>query len=58
MAILKRINSKCVLEPFPPGHYEIYEILDNGRTKLLESVSYHTPGDKPVFQVCIPESGE
>ncbi|XP_014473133.1 PREDICTED: asparagine synthetase [glutamine-hydrolyzing] [Dinoponera quadriceps] len=54
MAISKRINGKSVLEPFPPGHYEEYEILNDGRTKFLKCVNYHKPGDKPSFQVHTP----
>ncbi|XP_076231024.1 asparagine synthetase [Calliopsis andreniformis] len=54
MEITKQITSKWVLEPFPPGHYEEYEILNDGRTKLLTRVNYHKPGDKPNFQVYIP----
>ncbi|XP_012230239.1 asparagine synthetase [glutamine-hydrolyzing] isoform X2 [Linepithema humile] len=54
MAITKCISNKWTLEPFPPGHYEEYEILDDGRTKLLKNVNYYKPGDKPSFQVYVP----
>ncbi|KAL6261199.1 hypothetical protein P5V15_008724 [Pogonomyrmex californicus] len=54
MAISKHINGKWVLEPFPPGHYEIYDILHDGRTKLVESCHYHKPGDKPSFHTYVP----
>ncbi|XP_043255961.1 asparagine synthetase [glutamine-hydrolyzing] [Colletes gigas] len=40
MEITKQITSKWILEPFKPGHYEQYEILDNGRTKLLTRVNF------------------
>ncbi|KYN11847.1 PREDICTED: asparagine synthetase [glutamine-hydrolyzing] [Trachymyrmex cornetzi] len=49
MAISKYIESKWTLKPFSPGHYEKYEILEDGRTKLLESRCYFEPGDKPSF---------
>ncbi|XP_076620658.1 asparagine synthetase [Colletes latitarsis] len=52
--ITKQISSKWILEPFQPGYYEEYEILDNGRTKLLTKVNYSKPGDKPNFQVYTP----
>ncbi|XP_053975496.1 asparagine synthetase [glutamine-hydrolyzing] [Hylaeus volcanicus] len=52
--ITKQIASKWTLEPFKPGHYEEYEILDDGRTKLLMKVNYYKPGDKPNFQVYTP----
>lgn len=58
MAISKRVNGLSILEPFPPGHYEEYEILNDGRTKFLKSVNYHKPGDKPSFQVYTPWIGE
>lgn len=54
MAITKRINGNWILEPFLPGHYEEYEILPDGRTKLLRNVNYYKPGDKPSFQVYVP----
>uniref|UniRef100_UPI00147942CB asparagine synthetase [glutamine-hydrolyzing] isoform X1 n=1 Tax=Osmia lignaria TaxID=473952 RepID=UPI00147942CB len=54
MGITKQITSESVLEPFPPGYYEEYEILDDGRTKLLSKVNYHKPDDKPSFKVYVP----
>ena len=54
MGIKKRVKSKQLLEPFPPGHYEEYEILSDGRTNLLTRVNYHKPGDKPSFKVYTP----
>lgn len=54
MEITKCVNGKWTLEPFPPGHYEEYEILHDGRTKVLSSISYHKPGDKPSFHMYVP----
>lgn len=54
MEISKHINNKWTLEPFSPGHYEEYEILNDGQIKLLKSVHYYKPGDKPSFQVHVP----
>lgn len=54
MGVAKRMTSDYILEPFPPGHYEEYEILKDGRVKLLKNVCYHKPGDKPDFQVYTP----
>lgn len=42
------------MEPFPPGTFEEYELLDDGRVKLLRQVKYHSAGDKPGFQTAIP----
>lgn len=58
MKISQYINGNSTLEPFPPGYYEEYEILHDGRTKFLKSVNYHKPGDKPSFQAYIPWSGK
>lgn len=58
MEISKRISGKWTLEPFPPGHYEEYEILHDGRTKVLSNISYHKPGDKPSFHVYVPWPSE
>ncbi|XP_025989716.1 asparagine synthetase [glutamine-hydrolyzing] [Solenopsis invicta] len=54
MAISKHINGTYSLEPFPPGYYEEYEILHDGRAKLLNSRKYYKPGDKPAFHTYIP----
>lgn len=54
MAISKHIKGKWTMTPFPPGHHEEYEILQDGRTKLLESRRYHKPGDKPHFLTYVP----
>ncbi|XP_076748576.1 asparagine synthetase [Xylocopa sonorina] len=57
MKITKEMKSKWTLEPFPPGYFEEYEILNDGRTKLLSKVNYHKPGDKPSFQTFVPHNG-
>ena len=58
MAISKHIESNWTLKPFFPGYYEEYEILQDGRTKLLESRCYFKPGDKPSFLPHISWNGE
>jgi len=52
------MNSSWTLEPFSPGHYEEYEILHDGRTKLLKNVNYYKPSDKPSFETHIPWTGK
>ncbi|XP_002732808.1 asparagine synthetase [glutamine-hydrolyzing]-like [Saccoglossus kowalevskii] len=37
------------LMPFPPGHYESYDLLNNGKVKLLETVRYHSIGETPKW---------
>lgn len=54
MDITKQITSKWALKPFQPGSYEEYEILNDGRTKLLIKVNYYQPGDKAHFSAFVP----
>lgn len=49
-----QMSGTWTLEPFPPGHYEEYRILPDGTVKLLKTVNYHKPGDKPSFDVFVP----
>lgn len=46
------------LEPFLPGHFEEYRLLPDGHVKLLKTVNYHKPGDKPSFKVAVPWNGK
>ncbi|KAI4464316.1 asparagine synthetase [Holotrichia oblita] len=51
----KELNGhERVLEPFPPGTFEEYQILEDGRVKLLQQASFHDPGLKPAFRPFIP----
>lgn len=43
-----------LLEPFPPGTFEEYELLENGKTKLIRQEVYHLPGDRPSFKPFLP----
>lgn len=52
--ICKHVQGEYILQPFLPGNYEEYELLNDGRTRLLQTVNYHKPGDKPNFQVYTP----
>ncbi|XP_030751059.1 asparagine synthetase [glutamine-hydrolyzing] [Sitophilus oryzae] len=45
---------KKMLEPFPPGTFEEYDILENGTVKLVQSQRYFSPGDRPSFQPFLP----
>lgn len=45
---------KKKLEPFPPGTYEEYDLLDNGTVKLVHSQKFFSPGDKPSFKTFVP----
>jgi len=48
---------KKKLEPFPPGTFEEYDILENGTVKLVQSKRYFSPGDKPSFKTFVPWGG-
>lgn len=55
MSITEMMNGeKWKIEPFSPGHYEEYKILDNGKVEFLNRIQYHKPGDKPSFGVYVP----
>lgn len=55
MGIAEELNGAgWKLEPFPPGTFEEYELLDDGSVKLLRQVKYHSPGDKPSFKTAVP----
>ncbi|CAH0558230.1 unnamed protein product [Brassicogethes aeneus] len=55
VAVLDDLNGDGKsIEPFPPGTFEEYDLLDNGSVKLVRSQSYYTPGLKPTFKTVIP----
>ncbi|XP_046594037.1 asparagine synthetase [glutamine-hydrolyzing] isoform X2 [Neodiprion lecontei] len=55
MGLMETMNGDSgKLEPFLPGHYEEYSILENGSVELSKRVHYHKPGDKPSFHVYVP----
>lgn len=54
-AIQNEVNGEHKkLEPFPPGTFEEYDILENGKVKLVRSQRYFSPGDKPSFKPFVP----
>lgn len=58
MPIAENLNGldRC-LEPFPPGTFEEYEILEDGKTRLLKQGVFHGPGDKPGFRPSVLYEG-
>uniref|UniRef100_A0A7R9JXY0 Asparagine synthetase [glutamine-hydrolyzing] n=1 Tax=Timema genevievae TaxID=629358 RepID=A0A7R9JXY0_TIMGE len=42
------------LEPFPPSHFESYEIDEDGKCTLLERKCYYKIGQKPAFNLLVP----
>ncbi|KAH0534292.1 asparagine synthetase [glutamine-hydrolyzing] [Cotesia glomerata] len=54
IGLTDQVTGDWTLEPFPPGHYEEYKILENGKVEFLSRVCYHKPGDKPSFDTYVP----
>lgn len=51
MDIAEQVNGESrKLEPFHPGTFEEYDLLDDGTTKLIRRQIYHGPGDRPSFK--------
>ncbi|XP_050306890.1 asparagine synthetase [glutamine-hydrolyzing] [Anthonomus grandis grandis] len=54
-ALVTDLNgSKKTLEPFPPGTFEEFDILEKGTVKLVRSERYFNPGDRPFFNTFVP----
>lgn len=55
VGINDQINSESkILEPFTPGSYKEYDIVDNGKVKLVLEGDFHKPGDRPSFTPFLP----
>lgn len=50
-----KMSEKAILEQFPPGHYQVWSILDSGKVKLDHTEQYFTPGTPPRFLPFVPE---
>ena len=51
------MTGECVIEPFAPGTFEEYDVLEDGHVKFIRKLRYHEPGKKPVFKPYIPWNG-
>ncbi|XP_058790517.1 asparagine synthetase [glutamine-hydrolyzing] [Phymastichus coffea] len=54
VGIAKILKGDYVVEPFPPGTYEEYNLLDNGQVKFVRAKRFHEPGQKPSFLPLVP----
>ncbi|XP_028142034.2 asparagine synthetase [glutamine-hydrolyzing] [Diabrotica virgifera virgifera] len=55
VGIEKDLNGESKkIEPFPPGTFEEYDLLENGKVKLVRSQRYFSPGDRPSFKPFLP----
>ncbi|XP_014231151.1 asparagine synthetase [glutamine-hydrolyzing] [Trichogramma pretiosum] len=52
--ISNMLKGEHKMEPFPPGTYEEYDVLENGRVKFVRRHRYHEPGLKPTFKPFLP----
>ncbi|XP_018332735.1 asparagine synthetase [glutamine-hydrolyzing]-like [Agrilus planipennis] len=49
--LYKELNeANKILEPFSPGTFEEYKLMENGTVKFLNSQRFHKPTDTPVFK--------
>lgn len=46
--------SKWKLKQFPPGHFVEYDVLPDGRTKLVREERYYSLGARPSFKPFVP----
>lgn len=47
-------DKELQIEPFPPGHVEIYDLDSQGRALLRESVCFSKTGQIPKYQLAVP----
>lgn len=48
---------KWKIDPFPPGHFEEYELHEDGTVKLLSSKRFYTIGDIPKYRPFVSYEG-
>ncbi|CAG9562701.1 unnamed protein product [Danaus chrysippus] len=53
---LRKISDETAsLGQFPPGYFEVYDILDEGKVKLNVTEQYYKPGSAPFFMPYVPK---
>ncbi|KAG6442363.1 asparagine synthetase [glutamine-hydrolyzing] [Manduca sexta] len=55
MGMKQNGGENSTLGQFPPGHFQVYSILENGKVKLDYTKQYFTPGKPPQFVPFVPE---
>lgn len=50
-------GNRKLLEPFPPGTFEEYDITDSGFAKFVRRQRYFSPGDRPTFNPFVRYEG-
>ncbi|KAJ0183299.1 hypothetical protein K1T71_001275 [Dendrolimus kikuchii] len=56
MGLKSNGSDTSTLGQFPPGHLQVWSLLDNGKVKLDYTKQYFTPGKPPSFVPFVPES--
>ncbi|KAI8498197.1 hypothetical protein Bbelb_241410 [Branchiostoma belcheri] len=46
-------DNKVDIEPFPPGHFEAYDLSPNGKVTLRERARFHKIGDMPKYDALV-----
>ncbi|XP_078703675.1 asparagine synthetase [glutamine-hydrolyzing]-like isoform X2 [Branchiostoma floridae x Branchiostoma belcheri] len=46
-------DNKVDIEPFPPGHFEAYDLSPNGKVTLRECARFHKIGDLPKYDALV-----
>lgn len=55
MGLKIKSNETTTLGQFPPGHFEVWSILDNGKVKKDYTEQYFKPGTPPRFEPFVAE---
>ncbi|XP_019644205.1 PREDICTED: asparagine synthetase [glutamine-hydrolyzing]-like [Branchiostoma belcheri] len=50
-------DNKVDIEPFPPGHFEAYDLSPNGKVTLRERARFHKIGDMPKYDALVKPLG-
>lgn len=58
IGLRKHLKGNYVIEPFPPGSYAEYQIMEDGKAKLLESGKYYSYMEKPSFNPLVSWDGK
>lgn len=56
IGLKQNASEKATLEPFPPGHFQIFSMLSDGKVKLDHTEQYFKPGMSLTFKPYVPEA--
>ncbi|CAG9787755.1 unnamed protein product [Diatraea saccharalis] len=55
IGLKQKASKKSTLGQFPPGHFEVWSMLDSGKVQLDYTEQYYKPGLAPRFVPFVPE---